>query len=347
MALLTGCVTSDPTPAPTGSPSASPVELVVPRSVLDLRCDTTVGSSVLSELIGGSTQLVSDLDADGGVSPGQLEERQLGMQRCQWGDQGSVSAGFAVLPDAAEAFDARNGWFDVNEQYIRVDVLGDRSKHQCSYGYCYADVLVGEVWLTAYAVRSDLMDELDFEPLFLAFAESAVSAVRVSAAGVQRDPWTLPADAFRPVPGWCSDDLLGELGGVLGIPSLYGPGTDGFAGLSFEVWERSGIAQCALSGDVGDREGHGSLEVLPGAAWAIPELLGSTSPYGAYETAEGGGSAVLVASDPAGTAVVAEIGGGLLFLSFEGFARDELLDLLPAVVDVVRAHPAPEAEAVS
>jgi hypothetical protein len=339
--LLAGCVPAAPTPTPTGTASAPPAELVVPRAVLDLRCATVVPEAVLADLLAGSVELRSDLDADAGEYPWELQERQAGMQRCQWGELQSTAAGLAVLPDAAAAFEELSGLYEVDAQYIRIDELGDRSKHQCGYGYCNADILVGEFWLNLHAYRSDLMDELDVEPLFLAFARSAVDAVRDAASNEQRDAWTLPADAFRPSPGWCSEALLGDLGGALGIPSLFGPGTDGYGGLQFALWERSGIAQCNLAAEDGERAGYGSLTVLPGAAWAIPELIGSPSPsFGAYEAIDAD-EGVLVASDAAGTAVVAEIDGSLLFLSYDGFGRDELLGMLPGVIDVVRAHPAP------
>lgn len=339
--LLAGCVPTAPTPTPTGSASAPPAELVVPRAVLDLPCAGAVPDEVLADLLAGPTELMSDLDADGGVYPWEIEYRQVGVQSCRWGEPESNSAALSVLPDAAAAFDELSGLYDVDQQYIRVDELGDRSKHQCGYGYCNADILVGEFWLTASAYRPDLLDELDIEPLFLAFARRTVDAVRAAAAREQRDAWILPADAFRPNPGWCSDALLADLGGVLGIPSLYGPGTDGYGGLQYAIWERSGIVQCNLTAANGEREGYGGLEIQPGAAWAIPEIAGSESPsYGTYEAVDARGD-VLVAADANGTAVVAEVDGSLLFLSYAGFGRDELLGVLPSVIDVVLDHPAP------
>lgn len=340
IAVISGCGAPTPTPTSSSTPSAESVPHDVPQSALQLSCATAVPSTIVNAALGRPDAQVSDLDADRGVTTYELVERQAGVQSCDWGRfERDSSAGFSVFPDAAGAYQELSGRDEVNQQYLRTDELGDSSTHRCEYGYCFADVLVADFWMAIHVYRPDLMDERDLEPLFLDFADAAIAAVRTAAADA-REPWVAPAGSFRPVTG-CSDALVSEVGAVLGRPNLYPTGTDGFGGFQVEIWKRTGLLWCTLADD-DDLGSSGNLEVLPGAAWALPELLGSAWESTSYEgVPDAPGGPMLVASDASGTAVIAEIDGSLLFFSFEGVGRDELLDSVPGVIDVLRGYQGP------
>jgi len=341
---LAGCGSSPdamPAPSASGSPSALPVELVAARSVLDLPCENAVPTTALVALLGDRVGPVWDLDAATVLAWHEIEERQVGAQRCRWGDGDTVAAGFGVLPNARAGFEEFHGRFDVNEQYIRVDALGDDSKHQCSYGYCYADIRIGDQWLAVHAYRPDLMDELAIEPLFLDFARSAVDSVRAAVDRPAREPWRVPEGAFHAQPGWCSDELLASLGEALDIPGLFHPGTDGFSGYFFATRARSGSTECALGADA--RPGWGDFAVVPGGLWAVPGLLESSHRrYGEYRAvaADVEGGQALIASNDLGSAAIVPLDGSLILIGYDTFTSEEFVGVLPAVVEAVRANPA-------
>jgi hypothetical protein len=341
---LAGCDAAGPVPAPTTTLTSSPtpVALTAPHSVLNLPCESMDYASV-EAVIGNRVTEVRDLELGPIQRIDQVLELQIGMQRCFWGDGDVFAVGFGVIPDAADAYAARSGWFDVvNEQYIRRDALGDRSIHACSYGYCFADILVGEHWVTVHASRPDLPDELDSEPVFIPFAHHVIDLVR-AAEGGERDPWLIADDAFRPVPGWCDEPLVSQLAAVLDVPTLYTTGGDGYNGSTFEVWDRSGVLHCSLAADNAERPGYGYLEAVPGALWALPELAAVPSArYGEFQRvdAEGFEGDVFVAANATGASALVGLGGGVLLFSYDGFDRAGLLALLPRVVEAVRANPA-------
>lgn len=342
---LSGCGPTTSSPTPTATPSSTAGEPVAaPRSVVDLPCEESIDAAVVAAVAGRDVTDVFDLDRGPIERTDQVLEIQIGMQRCSWWVEDVSNVGFAIIPDATEAYAARSGWFEVvNEQYIRRDALGDRSVHACSYGYCVADILVGEHWVTVHAWRPDLVDELDTEPLFLPFARHVVDVVR-AAAGSEREPWVMAADAFRPTPGWCEEPVVSQLGAVLGVPTLYTPGSDGYTGANFEIWDRSGFQMCSLAGDNGERPGSGRLEVIPGALWALPELTAEPSVrYGEYQRVESDAleSDVFVAANANGASAFVGLGGGVLWFAYDGLDREGILELLPGVVEVVRANPAP------
>jgi hypothetical protein len=241
------------------------------------------------------------------------------------------------MPDARAAYAERVGYYDVtNDDYIRHDQFGDDSRHFCAYGWCRADVLVGELWVGVHAGRPDLTDELDLEPLFLPLAADVIASVRAAADAGLRERWDVPDGVFHAPPGFCTDEIVVGLSEALGR-TLYATGSDGWGGFTAELWARSEFFMCTLtSEDASATFVH--LEVIPGALWALEGFAGvESSRYGNYEYVDvdiDGGQA-LIAADSSGATAIVPVDGSLLSVSYDGLSQQELAALLPAIVSVM------------
>jgi hypothetical protein len=344
VATGTGCgVEPTPTPTTTATSPAAEAEPMDPRPRLDLVCNDATSPGATADLLGAS----ADWTFDNGVDPVRhvvdVADLQAGVLQCQWGITDQASAGFAVLPDAEASYPEYSDWYDVDQQDLKHDELGDDSRHYCGYGYCSADVLVGELWVHVQVSRTDLPDQGDIERLFLAFAQELVAAVDRAAGDGLRDEWRMPEDAYRPVPDVCADGpIIDGLAMILDIPSLFHTGSDGYSGFSVELGERAGVDGCDLAADDGTGS-FGNTSVRPGAGWALPRLAGTMDyRYGVYElvAADIGGGEALVASGSLGSAAVFELDGSLIAIAYDGYSAADLIAILPEVAALYLANAA-------
>jgi hypothetical protein len=336
LTLLAGCGAPMPAPSPTAtaSPTSEVAPLVVPRPALDLACAEAVRPDSLGDLFADQSPVTGDNGLSAVSSFYEVYELQESVLSCDW-EAGDFYAGFSVMPDASAAYADRVTDYGIpGDDYIRHDQFGDDSRHFCAYGYCRADVLVGELWVGVSAGRPDLTDELDLEPLFLPLTADVIASVRTAADAGLRERWDVPNGAYRAPPGFCDDEMVDRLGDALGLP-LYATGTDGWGGFTHELWVRSGLFQCGMTWlDAPGTYIH--LEVIPGALWALESFAGIESPrHGQYEYVDIDGDQALIAANSRGADAIVPVDGSLLNVSYDGLSQTELAALLPTIVGVM------------
>lgn len=221
--VISGCGSA--TPVPSAAPTETSVTIEPPLPRLPITCLDLVAPATVAGWAGEAVPLIAD-QGDTPDSWSEVVERQSGMQTCGWGEgRESVSLSANVVPDAASFF---SGYVDsvFPSYYEHYDAVGDHSVHRCAYGACSFNILVGDYLIGGYALRPDLMDELDLEPLILPVLHELADSV-ARAIPDERPAWVAPESALA---GWgwgCGDEApIAELGAIVGLTDAYATGTD-------------------------------------------------------------------------------------------------------------------------
>lgn len=346
---LAGCAPSaaapipSTTPTPSATPTPKPTPSGPPEPVLGVACGDLIEPATVNAFFAGAPQAVALKRGEASPPDPQMEilYRQVGALRCVWGGDSRTDESYdvgielTVLQDASSQFSAKL-WNPADA----TDTVGDRSAFACAYGRCQFSVLVGDLWLvgrTSSRVDSDAGDTQLREQLTGLLA-SAASRV---AQAPRNDAPSIDSASYMGWRGECreGDSITQLLRSASGLtPIIEQDPTSGREPFDVEVIARAQLSSC----DVGDTTGDSfSVEVTPGAGWAVPELRkgGSYANYVHIEPTE------LPDGTPAATGFEGVFGvyyvavdGSLVTISF---ARDsgDIADVparVLAIVDGVR-----------
>jgi hypothetical protein len=333
--VLAGCTAApdaDPTasasPRPVGTPT--PVVLEVPRARVPGDCAQLLPPETLAQLGVGWV-----LARDGSVASRtalQTARRQAATADCEWAGPGGATLAFLVVPDARQdelSYSIRH----LIDDGVVYDPVGQDSLFVCDATGCDFSVLVAdEHWLAGRVVAGD--------PAALPEALAPVVAdvkARVLAALVRPNPgWALPPAVH---PGWGRS--CGDKGLVEGIARLVvRPGLEEadirFPDHDLVVVDRVDPAYCRLV-DARDPGTELLFALVPGGAWAVPELLADP---GAFERVEVEGlGTVMVAGNASQFTALTALQGSLVQVGMPAVDRAAFLDVLPDVVELVRLTP--------
>jgi hypothetical protein len=340
VATGTGCGV-EPTPTPTPTTTAtSPAALEPPLPALPLACGDLVSPSTLAAFAGAEVPV--RLDAlDTPNSWYDVAKRQRQILTCEWAsDRDLAPLSLLAIPDAAAEFAEYRASL-VPNAYDHFDAAGDESVHQCAYGQCRFDLLVGEFWISGFGNNLPMMDEADLEPLFVPIL-SEIAAAAEAALADTRDAWEPPAGVLA---GWgpdCSGEApIAELAAALGFPGgeprrelEREPGAWGL------VSQRIAVSQCVFV-DPATGSPVGGVGVLEAGGWVADEW--SIQPpaqwdSGYYEPVDVDGIGVVYIGDD-GTTWDAYIlvDRSLVWVWIYGDTRDGFLEKLAAATAVVRS----------
>ncbi|GHF15571.1 hypothetical protein [Pseudolysinimonas yzui] len=337
---LAGCGVA-PLPAPSPTPTAGSSVVEPPLPALPLACGDIVTSSTLAAFAGE----VVPVHRDAGSTPDswyEVAKRQHQILTCVWSaDRDLAPLTVIAIPNAATDFAAYRAGL-VPNHYDRLDVVGDQSVHQCGYGQCRFEVLIGDFWVSGFANRPTMMDDADLEPLFLPVLTEIAAAIEAGLSE-RREPWEVPAGVLT---GWgagCDDTApVADLAAALGVsnPVVASPlESDGGAwGL---VTSRIAVPHCTLL-NPGTSTYLGEAVVVEGGAWVTAEWAIQPPAQwdsGFYEPVEVDGVGVVYLGDEGSRwDAYVPIEGSLAWFSVEGGTREAFLAALAAAATVVGDH---------
>lgn len=334
---LTGCTT----PAPSGTPTpTAPDSIEPPLPALPVDCGELVSPSTLAAFAGAEIPVRRDA-LDTPNSWYDVAKRQRQILTCEWAsDRDLAPLSLLAIPDAAAEFAAYRASL-VPNAYDHFDAAGDESVHQCAYGQCWFDLLVGEFWIGGFANNLPMMDETDLEPLFRPIL-AEIAAAAEGALAETRGAWQAPSDVLV---GWgpgCGDGApITELAAALGVPGAVSRAAlESDPGIWRLVHERSAVSTCMLV-DPATEAPVGGAGVLEAGGWVADEW--STQPpaqwdSGFYEPVEVDGVGVVYLGDEGSQwDAYIPIDGSLVWVWAEGDTRDGFLAKIAAVTTAVRS----------
>jgi hypothetical protein len=276
--MVAGCTAApadDPTPPPTGTPSAEPTEpeLTEPRTALALSCDELFGLAELQPLLTTPVQVRRDeSSAPLGVRGASL--KQAGTSLCVYGGENRTDSSYdqglriQAVPGAAAGFDT----FLATTSFpgtARMDTIGDRSVLTCQGAElsalpqyrCWANFVVGDFWVEAW-----MSDDADVDSEGAADLVTTVLttvAGRMAESGPQRALWTPPTGS-NPAP-LCSDPAASA--------ALLGEAPESLA-VADKTYSEQGVPifGCTWSGSTGAWVG---LTALESGSWAVDAVAAS------------------------------------------------------------------------
>jgi hypothetical protein len=272
-AALSGGATAIPaptesrTPTPTSSAEQTPEPLLAPAG-LDVPCEQLLPASLVGSIMAPNVSLLQD----SGRAASSLEAAVLRADAgayCRWSNEVGPSTGaqeeieLEVISGAAAAYLAEREKI-VDDHYTRFDLAGDASNQNCGvWGtefYCYADVLVDDLWVHIDASHHGAA-ELDED----AVHDSITSLLRAAASGARgADGSGLKA------PDWLatSAELCSLTATVSGAP-FADLGIDyGFSRPWTEAEERGDVIVCRVPDSA-----NSGITIYPGLAWAWSDIL--------------------------------------------------------------------------
>jgi hypothetical protein len=333
--IFSGCQMGPPTPTPTPTPTASTTVTGSPASpAYDIDCATAIPAEAFVGFF-GTDALADTGHVEPPVDPAVIALRQAGGIACAWTDDRTVDnqaypvgLHVSVLPDGAKGYDQ---WISVfiNRPPGIDDAAGDDSFQWCAHGSCGFEMLVGTAWVRGVLVReSGDMDAAAITPLMEALATA------VDAGGPER----LPVLADSPLgwgfcePGDATVSTLQNAWGLDDIEILHSDEAGSTAG------DRIGAHFC----HVVDADGNAVVaRLIPGAAWAVDEILAdppsSTVYQGVYAPVSlpRFGTAAVVCGDD-GCKAFLPVGDDVLVVQTSGIDDDDTLDGLAAFAESVR-----------
>ncbi len=272
--LATACTPLDsagsPTPtAPNGgpTPTATAEALRAPEPLLDLECGDILPSSAVSAAYPAGVTAIdpaeSIMGADPIISP-TYALQSLGGMACEYSNGESFSSSRGtnpayvgvralVLPNAVAQWEKFIG-------YYGADGEGLRCSSAAGAMFCTFSSLVDGAWVSITAIGALSAETVD------GLGAAAVAAI--SAADPGADPWTAPAGTAE-LPPDCAgivpdSDVQALLGAPVATVSSLGGGGWSIESAALEDWGGPRCNWLYVDADLG----VGSLNTLPGGAWA-------------------------------------------------------------------------------
>jgi hypothetical protein len=334
---VSGCGVA--TPAPSASPTEMPTTVEPPLPQLPITCGDLVTPATVAGLAGKAVPLIAD-QGDTPDSWWEVVERQSGMLTCGWGEgRDFVTLSVNVVPDATSFFTGYVASI-LPSYYERYDAVGDRSVHRCAYGACSFNILVGDYLIGGYALRPELMDELDLEPLMLPVLQELADSV-AAAIPEERAVWVAPESALA---GWgwgCDEAPIADLGAIVGLTDAYETGTDWEDPTFSAMLDAVAPSWCTLASE-GSPDRYLHLVVVKGGGWVADEWQAEppTQWYGQPTepiSLDGIGAAYLE-EDTGQYNILFTLKGSFVSFGSDATSREEFLDWTVQVAELLTSR---------